>query len=77
MIESYRTIKRKVVLEYLEKYQETPSLTLARILKRDHSALFKDVEEARTSIRIYRGQHGSNHREKVKVTKYYKDVPMA
>ena len=74
---TYRELKRKSILEYLEKFPETPSKTLARMLKRDHSALFKDVEEARSSIRIYRGQHGSKFREKVKLTKYYKDAPMA
>lgn len=73
-VTEYQKLKRKVVLEYLEKYKDLPSRTIARLLKRDHSELFSDLENARFMVRQYRGQSGDNHRKKVKFTKYYKDA---
>jgi len=70
----YNAIKRKAVLDYLEKYPTTPSRTLARMLKRDFSELFKDIEDARGQIRSYRGVSGKRAREAIKFTKFFKDV---
>lgn len=51
-------IAGEVVREILAKCPNIANLTLARILARDHPALFKDVEAARLKIRYHRGSQG-------------------
>ena len=67
----YLNLKRKILLDHLEKYQGTPSLTLARILVRDYPEFFVTLDNARTAIRLYRGQKGDDCRNKVKIKKYF------
>ena len=68
----YHALKRKVILDLLEKYPDTSTRALARIVIRDHSVFFKDYEEARVHLRIYKGQSGEKLRKAVKMRKYYK-----
>jgi hypothetical protein len=70
----YFEIKRKAIFDILDKFPDTPSRTLAKILKRDNSELFKDIESARSSIRAYRGKNGKSQREGYRIIKYYQDV---
>lgn len=70
----YHELKRKVTLEALERFPDTPSKTIARILKRDNPELFKDIEDARSKVRLYRGCHGKEHRLNVRFIKYYKNA---
>ena len=67
----YYQIKQKITFEYLEKYRDTPTNTVAKIIFQDHTEFFIDKESARHYIRMYRGKLGSEHRGKVKNTKYY------
>ena len=67
----YQSLRRNAVLDALAKFSEAPSKTIARMLKRDNPELFKDIEDARNLIRIYRGKSGKRLRERVKLTKYY------
>jgi hypothetical protein len=71
MYSEYSKIRRRVVLEYLEKYPQTPSRTIARIIVRDNPGLFSDLEDARGLIRMFRGQSGEGHRKSVRLTKHY------
>lgn len=70
----YLALKLKVLFEYLEKFRETPSKTLARMVFRDQPSFFKDEEEVRAKIRQYRGKSGATLRSQIKETKFYQDV---
>lgn len=56
--------------EYIKKliarFPDTPNLTLAKKAYKDSPSLFKDVENARALIRIYKGSIGSHARKTVK-----------
>jgi hypothetical protein len=69
----YWDLKRQCIFDLLDKFPDSPSRELARILYRDNPELFKDFEEARNRIRYYRGKCGKKLREIVKIRKYYKD----
>lgn len=56
---------REKVLQLLEKFPETPSRTLARMLHRDWPLLFLDVEQARSVLRYYRGCIGKANRDRL------------
>lgn len=58
--------KKDVVLEYLGKYPNLASLSLARTIYQDHPALFTNVENARSLIRNYRGLNGEKMRKEAK-----------
>lgn len=51
----------KTVKEYLDKYPEKPSMTLAKLIFEKYHDI-GDIENFRDSIRYYRGQHGSVNR---------------
>ncbi len=68
----YNQLKRKILFEHLEKYKDTPSRTIAKILARDYPDFFKDVEEARGHVRTFRGSHGVYLREVVKTNQFFK-----
>lgn len=59
-----KTIGRLKAEEYCKKYQDMPHLTLAKLLKKEHSKIYKDVEHARDFIRAIRGLKGSNLHQK-------------
>lgn len=52
-----------VVNEYLEKYPELPLLTLAKLIYKEHPALFRDVEAIRRMLRDYTGRCGNKRRK--------------
>lgn len=64
------TLKGQVVCEYLEKFPNVMTLTLARIIYRDNISLYKDVEDVRNCIRYYRGALGISNKKKLKNKKY-------
>lgn len=56
--------KSNISREYREKHGwEMPTLKLARILYSENNLLFKDVEDARLSLRYIEGKHGSGNRK--------------
>jgi len=67
-------LKGDTVLEYLARFPNTSNLCLARIIYRDNVALFKDVEDARSKIRHYRGSNGNIARQKLTNRTYVKSV---
>ena len=67
----YKKIRREIILKLLEDFPDTPSNTLARMAKDNNSELFKDKEDARGLIRIYRGASGDQARIDMKMRKYY------
>jgi predicted phosphodiesterase len=48
-----------VTREYLEKYSELPTLTIAKLIVKENPTVFKTVEAARTSVRLHRGEKKS------------------
>jgi len=60
----------QVVMEYLDKFPNTSSLCIARILYRDNVELFADVEHARSAIRYYRGAMGEKNRNDLATRRY-------
>lgn len=58
------TITGTIVTKFLEEEtRPLPSLTLAKIIFKQHPQEFKDVEHVRTIIRRYRGASGKQNRE--------------
>jgi hypothetical protein len=69
----YLAIRKKVLFEYLDKYPDTASRTLARIINREQPILFNNEDHVRTYIRIYRGKSGDRLRRQMANKKYYKN----
>jgi predicted phosphodiesterase len=58
--------KANIAREYRLKYGiKMPTLTLARILYNDNKEVFKNVEDARTSLRYIEGKRGEQNRKDV------------
>ena len=55
----------EIVLEYLEKFPEAPSKTLARKIYSENNFL-KSFESVYGKVRYYRGQYGVQHRKDLK-----------
>lgn len=55
-----------VVRDYCQRFPAAASLTLARMLVRDHPELFASVELARHRVRYYRGRLGKAERRRCK-----------
>lgn len=56
-----------VTREYLEKYPKLPSLTIAKLIVKENPTLFSNVESARSSVRMHRGEKDKNASEPVSV----------
>jgi predicted phosphodiesterase len=57
--------KANIVKNYLRKFPNTPSMTIAKKIYAENSADFTNVEDARTKVRYQRGLSGNKHREKI------------
>lgn len=53
----------EIVFEYLEKFPEAPSKTLARKIYAENAAFFTNFEQAYLRVRYYRGQVGKRQRD--------------
>ena len=58
------TVVGEVASDYAAKHPHTPSLQLARMLHRDHPALFPTTECARSAVRYWRGRAGEHNKGK-------------
>jgi predicted phosphodiesterase len=65
MTNKKNSFKKQIVMPYIGKFQKTPSLSLARKIYQEHSADFKNVEEVRSFVRVYRGVSGKVSRKKI------------
>lgn len=63
-----------IILDYLEKFPNAPSRTLAKKIYNENSAFFTDAENVYFRVRYYRGQSGSTNREKLKNIKFQKEL---
>lgn len=55
----------RIAIEYLDRFPNTPSLTLARIMFQDHPLEVMSIEHARAVIRYYRQSLGREKRAKI------------
>lgn len=55
----------QIVFEYLEKYKDSPSKTIARKIYNENSAFFDNEEAVYLRVRYYRGQMGERLRKKL------------
>ena len=70
-----KKITGEIVLKYLDKFTNTPSLTLAKLIYKENHEAFNSVEHVRSTIRTYRGTKGGNSRESVKNRKFFGTTP--
>lgn len=52
-----------IVKRYLKKFPDTPALTLAKAIYKDHSDAFKNLESVRHKVRYYRGKSGKKDKK--------------
>jgi hypothetical protein len=57
------TTARQIAAEICSKFSETPSLTLAKKLFTEYPEVYKDIESARSIIRLIRGKNGDFNRK--------------
>jgi len=60
---SYIGIIGETTRQYLRRFPTAPTLQIAKILKEEHPLLYTDVEQARATVRYYRGAHGKQNRK--------------
>lgn len=63
-----------IILDYLEKFPNAPSRTLAKKIYNENSAFFTDAENVYFRVRYYRGQSGNKNRNKLKNVKFKKEL---
>lgn len=56
---------RELVINYLERFPNSPDLTVAKAIYAAAPELFKSVETARARVRYYRGTRGAELRTKI------------
>jgi len=64
----------KIILEYLEKFPNSPSKTLAKKIYSENGGYFEKFENVYTRVRYYRGQIGKYHRERSGNKKFQKEL---
>ena len=75
MMTEYRKIRQKILFTYLDKYPDTATRQITRMVCRDNPLIFIDFEETRSMIRYYRGADGKTNRNKnLSTKKYMKNV---
>ena len=55
----------QIILEALDKFSQTPSLTIAKMVTKNNPTVFSSVESARALIKYYRGQSGDKLRQRM------------
>lgn len=64
----------KIVIEYLKKYQDLPTQSIAKLVYDKHSHVYRDVEHVRELIRYYRGQKGNRLRDRLQDKSFVKPL---
>jgi len=66
-------IRRKIVFEYMDRFNDYGSLTIARKIYKEHPELFITLEHCRSYIRYYRGKSGKYNRHYMTTRKYVRE----
>ncbi len=64
----------KIILEYLEKFPNSPSKTLAKKIYSENEAYFENFENVYCRLRYRRGQMGNYHRKHLKNREFQKEL---
>jgi hypothetical protein len=64
----------KIILEYLEKFPNSPSKTLAKKIYSENEAYFENFEQVYSRVRYHRGQIGTHHRKHLKNREFQKEL---
>lgn len=67
-----RSVGSQIILELLEKFPNTPTLTLAKKAYKENSCVWSNLEACRSAIRQYRGNNGEVNRKETKHKDHYK-----
>jgi len=55
----------EIVKDYIKKYRQSPSLSIAKIMVKEHPETYHSIEQARAIVRYYRGSSGERSRAKL------------
>lgn len=64
----------KIVLEYLEKFPNSPSKAIARKIYDENTGFFTNLEQVYVRVRYYRGQMGGTKRRVLKTKKFQQEL---
>ena len=64
----------KIVLEYLEKFPNAPSKTLARKIYEENKGFFNTFDNVYIRVRYYRGQTGESHRKNLATRDFQQEL---
>lgn len=67
----------KIIFEYLEKWGNLPSLTLAKKIYSENKSAFTNIDGVRTRIRYLRGTTGDKHRQQLRTLDFIEQNPYA
>jgi|TARA_R100000482_G_scaffold92851_2_gene38484 predicted phosphodiesterase len=65
--------RNDILVKVLEEFPDSPTLTLAKKIYKDHPALFSSVENVRSAIRYRRGNIGERSRSTLDNKKYVRE----
>jgi predicted phosphodiesterase len=74
MAKGVHKITGDIIKEYLTKFPDSPSLTLAKKIYKENTTSFSSVEHARSLLRSYRGQAGVKNRGEIKDKRFFKEA---
>jgi len=64
----------KIILEYLEKFPNSPSKTISRKIYDENAGFFTNLEQVYVRVRYYRGQMGSNNRKALRTKEFQQEL---
>jgi len=64
----------KIVLEYLEKFPNSPSKTISRKIYDENAGFFTNLEQVYVRVRYYRGQMGGNNRKALRTKEFQQEL---
>jgi len=66
-------ISGNIAKQYLDRFPDSPTLTIAKIMQKENPEFWGSVENARSALRFYRGNMGKNKKNKPKDKKYLRE----
>lgn len=65
-----QSLTGKIVCEYLTKFPNTPSHSLAQKIYKENKESFNNTEHVRANIRYYRGKSGQKNKKRMTIDKF-------
>lgn len=66
-------LQGKIVTEYLDRFPDVQSKTIARKIYEENKSVFNSLENVRNTVRYYRGKIGTDNKKVLSTDKYLKD----